>query len=73
MPNSVVIPENYDQWRHCIEVLGKIELTTAYIDERLEVLQDNQNPESKKFTNLYGEEHLRQTIEWFRQAAIDHS
>ena len=69
MSNENVIPETYDQWRYCIEVLGKVELTPAYLSERLAVLEDHDHIECKKFAKLYGQEQLQRTVSWFRRAA----
>ena len=71
MNNENIIPATYDQWRYCIEVLGKIKLTPKYLSERLAVLEDNKNAESIKFAKLYGQEHLQRTVSWFRRAAED--
>lgn len=48
MNNENVIPAIDDQWRYCIEVLGKIELTPKYLSERLSVLEDHDHVECKK-------------------------
>ena len=69
MNQKNVIPKTYQQWRHCIEVLGEVELTAAYISKRLAILEDDQHIENKKFTNRYGDEHLQRTVAWFRRAA----
>ena len=62
------MPETYDEWKYCIEVLGKIPLTPAYIRERLTIMEDEQHAETKKFAKLYGKERLQRTVEWFRRA-----
>ena len=67
--DQIVMPETYTEWRHCIEVIGKIELTPEYLGDRLAILMDNEHPETIKFAELYGEEHLRRTVEWFCRAA----
>ena len=69
MNQKNVIPKTYQQWRHCIEVLGEVELTAAYISKRLAILEDDQHIENKNFSKLYGDEHLQRTVEWFRRAA----
>ena len=69
MNDDFVIPTSYEHWRHCIEVLGKIELTSAFIDERLTELLDNEHMKTREFERLYGTDHLQQTIAWFRRAA----
>lgn len=40
MSNESDFPETYEQWRHWIEVLGKIELTPTYIAQRLAIYED---------------------------------
>ena len=62
------IPENYEQWRHCIEVRCNLSLTAAYIEERLIELKDSKHPKTRKYRELYGAEQLQNTIEWFRRA-----
>ncbi len=69
MNDDSVIPASYDQWRHCIEVLGRIRLTPTYIKERLTELQDDKHVATKEFAKLYGDDHLKRTIGWFRRAA----
>lgn len=69
MKNATVIPDTYQQWRYCIETLGGIELTTAYVNGRLAILQDSNHAESKVFAKLYGKAHLQRTVEWFHRAA----
>ena len=73
MKNETVIPETYQQWRYCIETLGGIELTTAYVNGRLTILQNGNNAESKLFAKLYGKAHLQRTVEWFHRAANEMS
>ncbi|MEM7812178.1 MAG: hypothetical protein AAF532_11920 [Planctomycetota bacterium] len=63
-----VIPTTYEQWRHCIEGLGRIRLTPTYVRERLQELQDDSHANTKEFTKLYGTDHRRRTIDWFRRA-----
>lgn len=73
MKESFKIPQTYEQWRHCIEVLGKIQLTPEYVAERLNVLEDRNNVERNKFANLYGQDQLARTIEWFRRVIHESS
>ena len=64
-----IIPRSYEQWRHCIEVRCKIQLTPTYIHERLAELQDAKHAKTREFAKLYGAEHLQRTIAWFGRAA----
>lgn len=64
-------PTTYDQWRHCIEVRGRVRLTPQFVNERLAEMQDDSNAKTREFSKLYGSEHLQRTIAWFRQAATD--
>ena len=69
MNNGDVLPTSYEQWRHCIEVLGKTPLTRTYIGERLAELEDDKHAKTREFARLYGTDHLQRTIAWFRRAA----
>lgn len=69
--NKFVTPKTYDEWKYCIEVLGKIELTPDYIGKRLSIMEDSQNAETKKFAKLYGDDHLQRTVGWFRRAQAE--
>ncbi|MEM8679256.1 MAG: hypothetical protein AAGF97_07895 [Planctomycetota bacterium] len=69
MNDDDAFPDTYEQWRHCIEVRGRIRLTPSYISERLEELSDGQHAKTKEFARLYGSDRLRRTIAWFRRAA----
>lgn len=62
-----MIPQTFDQWKHCITIDCKINLTHEFAQQRLTVYQDKQNTETKKFISLYGEQHLNNIIQWLRQ------
>lgn len=67
---SVIIPSNYAEWRHCIEVQCGQSLTPEYIATRLAALRDPKDAHTQAFVRLYGEAHHRATIGWFEQAAL---
>ena len=69
MTDDFTITSTYEQRRQCIEVRCTIPLTPEHVIERLEELANGKHPKSKSFATLYGEQHLQQTIAWFRQAA----
>lgn len=62
-----MIPQTFEQWKHCIVQDCKINLTKEFAQKRLEVYQDRQRPETDKFIRLYGEQHLNNIITWFQQ------
>ena len=61
-----MIPETFEQWRACIVNDCKIHLTPEFAAQRLAVYQDRQHVETKKFIELYGEQHLNNVIAWFQ-------
>lgn len=65
------IPQNYEQWRHCIEHWCGIELTPDYIEQRLQALQDSNNHHTRRFIECYGEPHHSEVLGWFRRAQQD--
>ena len=67
MKNSI-IPETYEEWRHCIIVECGLELTPQYISERISALQNDRDYHTQQFVKLYGQQHLRQVLSWFMQA-----
>jgi hypothetical protein len=65
---NAVIPANYDQWRHCIEVDCGLRLTPEFIAQRLAALDSPKSEEARRFAHLYGQRHLDNVINWFRSA-----
>jgi len=65
---KVLIPENYEQWHHCITVICKQPLTPAYLDQRLRALNNLEDYMTKKFVELYGEQQRMKTLQWFERA-----
>lgn len=63
-----MIPRTYEQWHHCITVKCDIELYREFVHERLAVYVDADNEETKRFVALYGQNHLKNIIQWYSQA-----
>ncbi|MEP6712308.1 MAG: hypothetical protein ABJA37_07835 [Ferruginibacter sp.] len=64
-----MIPQNFSQWKKCITIDCGIPLTIAFAQQRLKVYENLENSETKKITQLYGEEHLDHLIQWFKEIA----
>ncbi|UTW45097.1 hypothetical protein KFE80_12110 [bacterium SCSIO 12696] len=62
------IPNSYEEWRHCITVECRLELTESFISERIAALQNPRDYSTKKFIQLYGQHHLQKVLGWFEQA-----
>lgn len=62
-----MIPQTFEQWKNCIVNDCKINLTKDFAEQRLAVYQDKKNNETQKFVSLYGEQHLQNIINWFKQ------
>jgi hypothetical protein len=67
-----MIPENFEQWFHCITGECGIKLTPDYITDRQKELSDRKNPHTLQIIRLYGEQHYNNLISWFSQAAKMH-
>ncbi len=65
---SAAIPQNYAQWRRCIEVDCGIALTPAFVQARLDALTRHESDEVRRFERLYGAAHLQHVIGWFHAA-----
>lgn len=66
-----MIPQTFEEWKYCITVDCRIELTKNFASERLSVLQSKENKETQKLIELYGEHHLNNLIEWFEKVQYD--
>jgi len=66
--NYDVIPQNYEQWHHCITVECGIKLTASYIDDRIRSLTDKADFRTQQFIQLYGEDHHHSVLTWFQEA-----
>jgi hypothetical protein len=63
-----MIPQTYEEWRHCIEVDCGLSLTPAFIAERLAELSQPDHERTRQYVRLYGEPHRQRVIGWFEQA-----
>lgn len=66
-----VIPCSYDEWKHCITVLCRIPLTTAFVEARLASLADPRDYGTQRFVETWGEAHLKQVKAWFLDARAE--
>ncbi len=62
-----MIPQNFLEWKNCITNGCKIQLTKAFAQERLNVYENNNHPETQKFMKLYGKRHLDNIINWYKK------
>jgi hypothetical protein len=62
-----MIPQTFNDWKNCIIHDCKINLIKEFARQRLAVYQDASNQETQKFIELYGESHLQNIINWYRQ------
>ncbi|MGH1438722.1 MAG: hypothetical protein ACRBBR_01315 [Cellvibrionaceae bacterium] len=65
---SSVIPQNYEEWRHCIIVECGLKLTPSFIEKRIASLQNNDEHYTKQFIRLYGSQYHQAVLGWFIQA-----
>ena len=62
-----MLPQPFEQWKHCIEKECGIMLTKQFAEKRLAVYENLQSDETKKFIQLYGEYHLNNIIQWLQR------
>jgi hypothetical protein len=63
-----MIPNTYEEWRHCIQDICRIPLTPAFVEERLQALADRQQHGTAQFLRHYGPAHLNRVQTWFAEA-----
>lgn len=66
-----IVPQTYDQWKHCIEVACRLELRVDYIQSRLRALDDPADHHTQQFVRRWGQPHLAKVRLWFEQAAAE--
>ncbi|MEM9435441.1 MAG: hypothetical protein AAGA15_00250 [Pseudomonadota bacterium] len=64
-----LVPQNYEDWKHCITVKCGIPLTPSYVEERIAALSDEADYTTQKFIKRWGTAQHERTIGWFKQAA----
>ncbi|MEL6367934.1 MAG: hypothetical protein AAFR91_01310 [Pseudomonadota bacterium] len=65
----VIIPSNYEAWRHCITVECVIPLTADFVATRLKVWNVVNVQVTARFRALYGDTRWRAVIGWFERAS----
>lgn len=63
-----MIPGTFSEWKHCIEVECRLDLTKDYVTRRLAILRQADAEETLRFRKLYGDTHWRNVVSWFEQA-----
>ena len=64
---SSIIPQNFEEWRHCILVECGLELTSTFIDERISALKNDGDYYTQQFIQSYGKQHYSKVLAWFKQ------
>jgi hypothetical protein len=62
------VPGTREEWRHCIEQWCRIELTPAFVQARIEALENPHDEQTQRFIECYGHQHHQQVLAWFKQA-----
>ena len=57
-----MIPNDYTEWKSCIERDCGIQLTTAFAKERIQALTDRKNPYTESFIKCYGMPYYQQVM-----------
>ena len=63
-----VIPNTYEQWKHCITIECGIPLNKAFIETRITSLTNRESEAARQFIRLYGESHYQNVLVWMKQA-----
>jgi hypothetical protein len=61
---------SYEEWRHCITVDCRIQLTRDFLETRLKALSSTTNEGTRRFVSAWGEGH-RVRILSYMQRALD--
>ncbi|TVQ14023.1 MAG: hypothetical protein EA361_08850 [Bacteroidetes bacterium] len=61
-----MIPQSFEEWKSCL-IKCNISPNAEWARERLKVFTDSAHPETRKFIQSYGEQHLNNVIQWYKQ------
>lgn len=61
--------QTYTEWRDALTQRCNIKLTADYARSRIAALSDANDPHTQEFAAKYGEDYLKQVIEWFELSA----
>lgn len=64
---SKIFPEDLDSWVHCIQVSCGIELNKDFVSNRISILSEIDNPETKKFIERYGSQWHERILSYYVQ------
>ncbi|MEM9079343.1 MAG: hypothetical protein AAGC74_01485 [Verrucomicrobiota bacterium] len=59
---------SYQQWRTTMIDRAGLTLDRAYCEERLTILEDETNAETRSFIKSFGAPYHKQVVAWFHQA-----
>jgi len=71
MTDVLTLPATYAEWRHCITVSCGLKLTRSYIEQRLDLLRDENDAQTNRFIALYGREHHQRVVNWFYKTQME--
>ncbi len=59
---------NYHEWRKTMTERAGLTLDRSYCEDRLAILEDQNNNETQSFIKAFGPNYHQQVIAWFHQA-----
>ena len=62
-----MVPQTFEEWKNCIVNDCKIKMTKSFAKERLGVYENMNHPETRKFIELYGHQHLSNIVYWYKR------
>ena len=66
--DAELFPTSYTSWRYCIEIKCGLKLSPKFVEERIAILGNPSNAETRRFIELYGSPYYEQVLEWFRRS-----
>lgn len=63
--------QTYEEWKACIGSGGGIQTKEA-VRKRVAVLSDPDLPETRRFVESYGSDHLQQVLRWLDRLEKEH-
>ena len=66
---DIIVPDTYNEWLILLKSNAPSVLSRKSIQERIKVLSNASNTETKQFCDLYGDAYRQKVVAWFQRAA----
>lgn len=60
------IPSNFEDWKYCITQKCGLKFNPVFVRQRIQTLENTDDPQTLDFIRLYGKAHWENVLMWFK-------